>query len=147
VGCGGGSAATTCNSGVCAPPAASSFQICIYQAGDQSCPSTSYTNKQLVYGGISDTRTCTDCSCGSPDGACKGGDALVNGSNPPCGIGGSTIALHSGSCAGVAVSLLSLSGEVTTAPKLDDAGSCAPDGGAPTGSATPTTPITVCCGP
>jgi hypothetical protein len=58
---------------------------------------------------------------------------------------GVTVSFNKAGCQPVPVP--PYSAEVTRTPKLVDAGSCAPDGGAPTGSATPTTPITVCCGP
>jgi hypothetical protein len=55
---------------VCAPtaePPLEGFSECLYQKGDHECP-LDYPNKRVFYDDMSDTRHCTDCSCGPPEG-------------------------------------------------------------------------------
>jgi hypothetical protein len=132
--------------GVCVPTPPSPFaKVCIYQAGTAACPAGSYSVGSVFYGGVSDSRACSGCSCGSPAGAsCTG--AVVQG-----------FSMNTGVCGGTAVTLPFLSGcqmigvtiageEETTAPTANN-GTCTASGGQASGSATPATPTTVCCTP
>ena len=138
-------ASTSCTGGVCTESAASNYAICIYQAADVPCPSTGYTTKQLVYSSVTDGRTCTPCGCGTPGGTCSGGSVSL-ADEGTCTTETFARNMPTG-CANPPVSATGLFAEVKVAPTLADAGTCPPDGGAPTGSAAPASPMTVCCGP
>jgi len=132
-GCSGGSSCVAKVPGGLAGP-------CVTQAGDQACPS-GYSQKVLFYTGMSDSRGCSTCTCGNPAG----------------GTCAATLKLYSnGGCSGALVATFNTSnscqvgtgatfsswtiGNFTLTP-----GSCTPQGGAPTGNATPTGTQTVCC--
>ena len=128
--------------GVCLPGAASNLRYCVYQSGDVPCPSGSaYTTPQLVYGGVSDDRSCTACTCGAPGGQCSGG-TYTEGKGCPLGA---NVPLPT-PCTSTFMLLSAIPAAVVTPPTLQP-GSCARNGGTPTGSATESSPITVCCGP
>jgi hypothetical protein len=124
---------------VCIPPPAAPMQLrpCVFIAGDVSCPSGSYSVRHRYYRTVSDSRGCAHCSCGAPSGVdCAA--TLQEG----CGQTGPTSALPT-SCA----SLSDPGSVVLLAPPTPTGGSCAPSGGAPSGSASPASPVTVCCLP
>jgi len=145
--CGTAPAAGECSgSGVCvATPPAPFAKVCVYQAGTAMCPAGAYSVGHVFYGGVSDSRACSGCSCGSPTGAsCTG--AQVQG-----------FSVNTGTCGGTAVALpygpacetlgVTVNGEQeTTAPTANN-GTCAPSGGQASGTATPATPTTICCAP
>jgi hypothetical protein len=133
---------------ICIPSSPPGFRVCIYQKGDNDCPSefTPYAEKHLVAVGYNDTRTCSPCACGAPsggacsstvsvytDGACStlAYSATVTSSGPDCHD------LPSGT---------PLGSKSATAPTYTP-GSCMPSGGEPMGAATLTQPATYCCLP
>jgi hypothetical protein len=140
--CGAGSG--TC---LAEPPMGAGFRVCMYQDGDQACPDISpYSEKHLFYGGYHDTRACGACTCGAAsgstcaatlsiytDGACSvlAYATAVDASGATCHD------LPPGTPLGSKAA-----GAATYAP-----GACAPGGGAPTGSADPIKPATLCCLP
>jgi len=84
--------AACANGGTCIAAAAPRL-LCIQQTGDAACPTGSpFATPYVLYGGVTDTRGCTACTCGN---------AVM--------------------------------------------GACTPSGGAPTGAATPSMPVTYCC--
>jgi hypothetical protein len=139
--------AATCGTGLCAPVPPSPFaSLCIAQAGDIACPPSSrYSQKHLYYSGAADGRGCTPCVCGAPAGiACTtGAVAFYTSSGPTCG-GSSEAIPTDGQCHAVTVSA---AGVQATTPAVPAGGSCAPDGGQPTGTLVPMGAETVCCQP
>ncbi len=128
------------------PPTGFAPAPCIEAAGDQACPG-GYPNKQNLYydqTSYTDTRSCSACSCATPtggactatmayykDGACSVLDVMESVPKPcspvpPSGDGGVE-----------AVEQLSW--------QQVSPGSCAPQGGQPTGAVTPNNPHTFCC--
>jgi hypothetical protein len=124
---------------VCAPPPAAPMEprLCVLTQGDVACPGTGYSVKRTVYGGVTDSRGCTPCSCGAPSGvSCKA--TLQEG----CGQTGPVNPVPT-TCGG-----LSDPGSVMLLATLAaSGGSCGPVGGVPTGTALPSSPTTVCCMP
>jgi hypothetical protein len=138
---GGGCSAPT----ACVPKPGTEFSrgVCILRAGvwGGSCPSP-YVNKYTYYQTLVDTRTCTDCSCGTPVGAqCEGTVEVDN--SPGCGS------------PEVMLSTLACSNDVTPnttqyvrrQTTLVSSGTCAVSGGVSTGSVEPdlSTAFTACC--
>jgi hypothetical protein len=131
---------------VCVP--ASTFSGCIVKAGDTACPA-GFGSRQVFHADVTDTRTCSACTCGPPlGGSCASTATLYPCTN--CGIGatgGKTV----GACMLADASVLSCNG---TDPLIRSAryagistnpGQCAPAGGVKSGSVTPTGAVTVCC--
>jgi hypothetical protein len=128
---------------VCAPEPAAPFgaRFCIAKAGDQACRAP-WSTKSLAFGGYSDTRGCTGCSCGAPLGvACVGSFKHDNGS---------------GGCNNTQVTTYSIptTGCINTDPSAGavlvdlapSGGSCSPAAtSTATGDVIPTDPTTVCC--
>jgi hypothetical protein len=140
--------AGACGTGVCAPAPPFPFAPgpCIAQAGDVACPQSSrYSQKHLYYSGAVDGRGCTPCVCDAPTGirCTTGAVTLYTSTAPTCG-GSSQAVPTDGLCHAV---MVSAAGVQTTMPAAPSGGSCAPDGGQPTGLLVPTGAETVCCQP
>lgn len=141
--CGGPVDAGGCDGGeacVPHPSGESNGRVCIWASGDQMCPSNSeYSDRFAYYGDFSDTRDCTACTCGSPQGQCTGQLRLAN---TPCG---GTITqqvwLDTDSCTNVSFT----PGSASSWTQNGFTATCSDSGGDPTGSAEPTAPVTVCC--
>jgi hypothetical protein len=116
---------------------------CIYASGDLGCPAGPYGVKKSFFTSVSDTRGCTQCTCGAPtDVTCA-----LNGSLTTYAVFGSPCSqpIATGQANGTCVSSpggAGIQGFVTATPS---GGSCAAASVSPTGSATPTGPTTVCC--
>ncbi len=121
---------------ICVPKIDAPFSSthCVYQAGDVACPSA-YPSKSLLHGeSIEDSRACSACACGAS--TC---DAT-------------TVAFAKAKCTGASVEVPN-DGNCTHAPftigslqvSVGVNGACVPSGGVPTGEATGSDPLTVCC--
>lgn len=141
----GGNMATGCGTNTCVPPAAGQYNrgVCVYQDGDQACPSGVFSHKYVYYTGTDDTRGCTACSCNEPTGVTCNGARLEVSAGASCKVTpDGTVTTPGTTCAAVASSSeQSFKYIVGTAT----GGMCPPVGGQPTGTATPTSPITFCC--
>ena len=135
---------------VCLSPAAPppSYQRCVYQPGDQDCPAAFPLPQPQVYTGAIDMRSCTACTCGAPSGSeCDATLSVFQDqacSTPlPLSDG---ISSHGPACFDVMPP-----GPAVGSMGVDDVvykpGVCAPGGGQPTGTATPTGLVTLCCAP
>jgi hypothetical protein len=63
-------APTTCEAGVCLPPASDPFQaLCVLHAGEVACPDA-FTEEHLLYVDADDQRTCDSCGCDPTAGDC-----------------------------------------------------------------------------
>jgi hypothetical protein len=123
--------------GTCQPDTAAS--LCIWVEGDTDCPAGPYETQIVRYLGVEDTRGCSECSCGSPEGSCGGDVELLTSG---CGIMGvleGKVDVDAG-CADI--------NEVPTfaeykAQVVDAA--CPANGGETVGEALPASPVTFCC--
>jgi hypothetical protein len=102
---------------------------------------------RLYYGGVSDTRACSTCSCGSPSGADCNANAHVQILDG-CGAGGHLLVdmhpLPETCSASTTPSAAIHGGTFTTTAS---GGSCGASGGSPTGTVAQTDPVTICCMP
>lgn len=65
-----GSAFGTCTQNEqCAPAQAQGFSHCIEHAGNVPCPAEGYTVRHVYFDGLADTRACSPCGCGKPEGS------------------------------------------------------------------------------
>lgn len=139
--CGGQAGDGTCNGGACMPEATGFGRLCIVQDGDTDCPAgTPYTEKTSYFRGVNDSRGCTACDCTPTGQACQMQLEV-------CSVGFFDVTLHSNT--GDEQCLQSGDGDGITlqGQTVTSTGSCSTSGGAPTGSAAPTDPVTVCCAP
>jgi hypothetical protein len=149
-GCGFTGQLSSCGSAeVCVPHASSPFKLCVYKTGASSggtCPSPyDATSAPVVFDtGIADSRSCTDCRCGDVTGACSGGDVELSPNSTTC-TGGITSPLPASCNIDGINGNLPLYAELTTPPT--PSGTCNPSGGQPSGTATGTGPVSVCCMP
>lgn len=133
--------------GACLPSteAPLGFESCILAVGEVQCPET-YPHPHVFYSGFTDTRGCSECTCGPPEGggcsslltvyqdsACKG-SVLV---------GISLEAREFSFCADIPGNL-ALGSKIASAPKYAP-GSCAPHGGVAFGAVATTGTATLCC--
>jgi hypothetical protein len=138
--CGGATAGGGCaNNAAClAKPAAPFGQLCVFRSGDHSCPS-GYGDKHTFVDDVVDTRDCTSCSCGTPDGTCTASTAFY--SNPNCNTKLGDLP-NDGACHAASGTAKSMKTTVTAT------GSCPPSGGDPIGSIVEgASKTTVCCTP
>ncbi|MCA9591953.1 MAG: hypothetical protein KC776_01540 [Myxococcales bacterium] len=91
------STAGLCGSGeTCLPSKPSGSSMCIYVLGDTACPTTGYSEKHLFYTGVSDSRECSACSCGTPKGGCSAGTLSFYNNGAGCmGVPSSTTSMAS----------------------------------------------------
>jgi hypothetical protein len=136
---------------LCVSDPPSGFHVCIGfdSVADTPCPLVPgypYQEKFVFYSGFDDTRSCSACTCDAPagstcssklsiytDGACSdlAYSATVDATGPVCHD------LPAGSPLG----------STAASPPTYTAGACSPDGGVPSGAATPLMPATFCCLP
>jgi hypothetical protein len=128
---------------VCAPKPAPMFDEtnhCIALAGMHECPA-GYGAQRIYYGGASDSRDCTACgACGAASAVTCSAPTVSMWSNTTCS--GAPTATN-------AAPMVCTSSVGTMAMKYTDngaTGTCgAATAGSPTGSVTPTLPMTFCC--
>ena len=112
------------------------MQTCIWRAGSHPCPAPFSTARGWAT--AADTRACTPCTCGSPSASgCSVTTTLY--SDPDCKT--ELSAVTDGQCTQQAAAL-SLLATVTPG-----SATCAPSGGTPTGAASASQALTVCCAP
>jgi hypothetical protein len=69
--CGGATLGGGCASGdVCVPPAVEGG-VCVWQEGEHECPAD-FNERRVLYTGLTDTRSCQTCTCGTATGLCDG---------------------------------------------------------------------------
>jgi len=131
----GCNAGTVC-SAIPAPPFDS--KLCVAKDGDvAACPGAPYSRRMLFYKGASDSRDCGTCACGAvPSANCNA--TAITSDQSDC----------TPSFSGTVPTCLAHTGYYytkvnATPPPLD----CPASGGAPTGTVTPASPVTVCCEP
>jgi hypothetical protein len=133
-----------CSSGdLCVPERDPGFAAyCVRRSGDHDCPKSGYTVKHVLYDGFTDTRSCTDCTCGSvSDDACD--MSSVGAYGGACSIfSTSDYTPLPTACASVGLGVMRMS----YAP-VASGGSCTHHGGSPKGSVRPAKPTTFCCTP
>jgi hypothetical protein len=129
----------------CVPAAAAPFEsrFCVLKAGTSACPPGAYSAQRLYYGDVTDTRGCSACSCGAPAGVdCNAGAHVATWGNPSCNANPGADLTPLPQACGSATGIKSV--QLTATP---DGGSCAPDGGLPTGVVAPQALTTICCTP
>lgn len=140
--CEGVSLGGGCEDGqACVPATPTSFSLCISRSGDHQCPAP-HTDKTLRYADVNDSRSC-DCSCGPPANAACTASTEVWPSSGNCQGNPSTIVDNDGSCVTFAGPPSNGSFQYTATPSSDPC----PVQDQPTGEATPTGAVTVCCLP
>ena len=128
----------TCDAGTCVPdlPGAAQ-QLCVWAPGDVECSGDVFTEREVIYDDVVDTRGCSECSCGDAEGSCDAEVTLRAGEGCSAGSPGGG---GPGQC--FAVETPVRSGELdVTGPDVG----CDSQGGTPQGQATPSGATTVCC--
>lgn len=134
---------------LCAPGTPFDGAYCVARSGAHDCPDGAYSERRVFYRDIADTRGCTECACErdcdyalalypDADATCSGSPAAT------LAISGPTTAEATSACEAAPVGAgdtLRVSFSVT------GSGACAASGGAATGSAEGSDPITLCCLP
>jgi hypothetical protein len=137
-GAGGCAAATeTC---VRQPEAPFEQSVCIVRSGNRSCSGLgAYTQPRTVYD-VVDTRTCSGCSCGSPQGASCTGLSEAH-TDLACPGAGTAVAADGTTCTAVSSPVA-----FDFSPGIVTPGACTPGGGLPTGGVA-ADQFTLCCLP
>ena len=115
---------------------ASDRRTCIWREGDATCPQGDFVEREVVYGGLVDDRSCSACTCGAVEGSCAGTATFY--AIDTCGLGVPGVA-QEGDCVFLDTPMRSALLEV------EPAYACSPGGGEPVGTASATEPVTYCC--
>jgi hypothetical protein len=133
-----------CPSGQACVSTGTSFGgACVRRDGSHGCP-TEFPNALTAYAGASDDRGCSACGCNAASVTCTGGSFTISddtacqgGTNPDISVSGTTCVSARNHLDEYGGSYRAVAGTLT--------GSCTVQGGQPTGSVTPSAPITLCC--
>jgi hypothetical protein len=136
----------SCGAGtVCVPAVIPPFEaLCIFKQGDEQCPPSPYSERIVYHTDFDDSRGCSECECGDPNGVCTGINVQLHG-NDSCSMLASQVA-GTGNCVQVApTSTAARTFGSLEAPEADCVGVATQT--EPTGTVTPANPVTVCCLP
>lgn len=128
-----------------AEPPPQGFSQCIFQKGELECPA-GYPNRHVFYDDIEDSRRCSACWCGPPEGGvCSSNVSLFLDAS--CSAPQTTAFLDSLSpqCLSPLGGLGTALGSKEATSPVYTPGSCEPMGGEPLGSVELTGPSTFCC--
>jgi hypothetical protein len=135
---------------LCVPPPAPGFRTCVVQAGVEDCSEpwfAPYTEPHVFYQGFEDSRGCSPCTCGAPDGGTCSAEVTIytDGVCMSPMYYAAPIDAAEPYCIDVNAALAF--GSKSASPPVYVPGNCQPAGGVPGGTATPTSPTTFCCIP
>jgi hypothetical protein len=120
---------------------------CIVHQGNAVCPDGPYSVRFTFGGSISDTRTCSPCTCGNAQVTCAGGELTVYQNNE-CTDVDHTNSIPPTSCRNIISASDLVGGARITKPASLVDGGCPPSGGVVTGgTVTAGSPWTACCLP
>ncbi|MBK6921710.1 MAG: hypothetical protein IPH07_30215 [Deltaproteobacteria bacterium] len=131
---------TTCH----AAPPEDDAPICIWQAGDLTCPPGGYSARHRFDTTYSDGRGCTECTCGPLAASCEVGSLVGYPYSTACGSSVVQLDLNEEGCVPAPGGIGSVDYPVGSIPNLVG-GSCDPTASVPTGELEVTGHITVCC--
>jgi hypothetical protein len=118
--------------------------VCIQATGDRTCPD-GWPDRHVVYDGADDSRSCSDCTCGQPEGGtCSGLVSLYKDGACSALVDAVSVVSDGPTCVQVQPKGSAL-GSQSLSMIAYQPGACAPGGGEPTGALTPTGPTTFCC--
>jgi hypothetical protein len=128
------------------PSHSTEFTYCVSQQGDEGNPSCpmDYPKRYVFYVDAEDTRSCSACSCGPPQGSTCSSLITVY-SDDLCSAPVASISATSADVMCVTTPAGSALGSKAATPPTYAPGSCQPGGGQVTGSIQPTAPHTFCC--
>ncbi|HKU38240.1 MAG TPA: hypothetical protein VJR89_08835 [Polyangiales bacterium] len=139
VGCQAEERDASCASGdVCLPKLASGAKSCVYREGEHDCPSRGYTERQLLYRDVEDTRACSACSCGAA--SCSYSWSVFNAGDTSCAS--PIIKLTS---AGQCVQVNPSADKLRVGATIEGDGACDASGGTSSGGVSGKDALTVCC--
>jgi len=125
-----------------APPPG--FSQCRYQQGEHECPS-GYPSRRVFYDEVSDSRHCSECSCGAPEeGECTAIVQLYRDATCTLQVEGREVSSKTMWVCSDLPSGHALRGKTATAPVYEP-GWCEPSGGEALGSVELIGPSTFCC--
>jgi len=128
----------SCDAGTCVPDLAGDDQrLCVWAPGDVECTGDVFTEREVIYDEVADSRGCSECSCGEAQGSCDANLVLRAGEGCSAGSPGSG---GPGECYAVTTPVRSADLDITG----PDVG-CSASGGAPEGEAAPSGSTTLCC--
>jgi hypothetical protein len=137
-GCGAGRAC------LARPPVPFTGRVCIWQSGQTACPDPAAT-RYLSFSGAADTRGCSVCTCGAPQGVTCNGASTTTFSDVACTTSPETVT--SATNAPCVTAPAGIHGVESASNPTAAQGSCAPSEAIATGSLTPVGATTICCSP
>ena len=143
-GCGVAALDMECASGGQCFEAPDEGPLCVWREGDHECPGEGFSVRTVHHRGApNDTRDCSTCTCGTPEGSCPTTTAeMFIGHYCTDGTEVGTIGVCTGLCAGPGCETYALSAVLDLGPAE---ASCDPIGGTAIGGVVETDPVTFCC--
>jgi hypothetical protein len=126
-----------CSGGDICMPNPAPFNVCVSQAGVQSCPA-GFPNSHLVGTTLTDTRSCSTCGCAFDAGACNG-TATFYTNHPGCSLGAQAVPVDGVCTAATAQKYVGYTYAATSTA------SCAASAVSPDGGVVFADETTVCC--
>jgi hypothetical protein len=125
---------------LCIPATQSPFEtgFCIMRSGLVACPPGAYSVHRAYYGGATDTRGCSDCTCAVGGIDCNANAQVQAWKRSTCSGGSGILSPGCNPTGGMASGV-----QFATSPSGN--GSCTPDGGRAIGGVTPQGVQTICC--
>jgi hypothetical protein len=114
--------------------------LCIWTQGDVSCDLPGFSERTLLHESVNDTRGCSACTCGEPQGFCRASATIRSGFGT-CGLA------NQGSIDSGGPNCQTFDFARSADVDFYDTFTCAPADVTAEGDATPSEPVTVCCAP
>jgi hypothetical protein len=144
--CGGYEVSACSDTGALCVPMAQSppgFSQCTYQSGEHECPS-GYPDRHIFYDEVSDSRHCSTCSCGVPEGGgCKA--YLEAYQDTMCAVFAAGFTIQLWELCHDTGEGFGLGSKRLVTPPVYEPGACEPSGGELSGSLELEGPTTFCC--
>ncbi|MRG97830.1 hypothetical protein GF068_38810 [Polyangium spumosum] len=130
---------------LCVPKAPAGFRQCVQRTGIHDCPAEGYSERFVFYEDFEDTRACSDCTCGAPDGsACVSSLAIHADAACTSPIVTEDVSSDGPTCLDLATPGQAIGAKSATAPVYRP-GTCQAQGGELLGDVELLGPRTLCC--
>ncbi|MDC3984553.1 hypothetical protein [Polyangium jinanense] len=137
-----------CSAGeLCVPMAPDGFRQCVQRSGIHDCPAEGYTVRFVFYEDFKDTRVCSACTCGAPEGStCVSSIAIHADAACSSPIVAEEVSSDSPTCLDLTTPGQALGAKSATA-FVYHSGTCQAHGGELLGAVELLGPRTLCCVP
>jgi len=132
---------------LCVPMAQDGYRQCVQRTGIHDCPAEGYSVRFVLYEDVKDTRVCSACTCGAPEGSgCVSSIALHADAACTSPIVAEEVSADGPTCLDLTTPVQVIGAKSATAPAYNS-GTCQAQGGELLGAVEFLGPRTLCCLP